>query len=457
MIQIPNTSISDLNIFENKNVIIYGSGIKAQEIYKIFTSNNIKVIAIYSERNRDILCSMFSGLIVTDLKKIKKICSSMNNIIVQFIVSDSSDISDKIDMFNKWGAEVSNLSSGSMLTYFLPKLILAEYDTTVKNKILRMLWKHKCLEKNEISVRRFRRLKITEPIILCLPPKTADHTLKITFDKINECSQDEIQNELYKRLSSFNDKFLKSNRLVTLLIEPYRYLKQIEFINFWHRPRYFEKLQYMKQYKKIKIITAVRDPIAQNLSALYHGIGAEDWIYGELENIVGLEKEKKKRYLEDIFVDNAGDMQKLFEAFIRRFVYTENNVKKNARHARSIQHFLPEFNENILNIYEYPFDKNKGFGIMRDGNIEVFVYQLEKLNDIIPELSEWIGKSFECLEKGNIGVEKWSGEAYKQAQNKIKISQEYFEKCYQETYVKKFYTEEDIKKFKEKWYSHIEI
>lgn len=39
--------------------------------------------------------------------------------------------------------------------------------------------------------------------------------------------------------------------------------------------------------------------------------------------------------------------------------------------------------------------------------------------------------------------------------NQIAITQESYDYCYEDLYVKHFYSDEDIEKFKEKWKAHI--
>ncbi len=121
-----------------------------------------------------------------------------------------------------------------------------------------------------------------------------------------------------------------------------------------------------------------------------------------------------------------------------------------------LESFLEKFNNNITNVIGVPFDKESGYSIIKSGNIEVFVYQLEKLNNIIPQLSEWVGSNpFDQLVNDNIGEAKWTGESYKQAQKELVISQEYFDACFNAPYVKHFYSNEDIEKFKDRWRPHI--
>ncbi len=108
-----------------------------------------------------------------------------------------------------------------------------------------------------------------------------------------------------------------------------------------------------------------------------------------------------------------------------------------------------------MDITKYPFDQDKGFTVIKKDNVEVFVYQLEKLNDLIPELSSWLNVPFDKFINGNMATEKWSGDSYKRAQKEIEITQEYFDKCFDESYVKHCYSKADIEKFKARWRPHI--
>lgn len=77
------------------------------------------------------------------------------------------------------------------------------------------------------------------------------------------------------------------------------------------------------------------------------------------------------------------------------------------------------------------------------------------MNDIAKEISEFVGGDFVKWEMANVAADKWVADSYKQAQKEIKFSQEYFDKCFDEPYVKHFYSDEDIEKFKTRWRTHI--
>lgn len=133
----------------------------------------------------------------------------------------------------------------------------------------------------------------------------------------------------------------------------------------------------------------------------------------------------------------------------------ENSKLIQSDYALAIQYFLPFFGKYIIDITQYPFDQQKGYAIIREGNLEVFVYQIEKLNYVVDELSEWIGVEFQTLERDNEASNKWIAGSYQQAQDDITFSKEYFDRCFAEPYVQHCYSQEDIAKFKEKWKGHI--
>lgn len=225
----------------------------------------------------------------------------------------------------------------------------------------------------------------------------------------------------------------------------------------WHTPSRFNKNIYNDLYEKVKVIIGIRNPISQNVSELYQKISSGniyfDWILGELENKKANERKWFLQKFEKTIDANENIIEFLWENFIRRYVYS--NIEFNENHALSIQKSIQEFSKYILDITKYPFNKEKGYTVIKEGNIEVFVYQLEKLNCLVPELSEWVGVTFSEIVRGNDASDKWISDSYKQAQKEIEITQEYFDRCYSEPYVQHCYSQEDIEKFKARGRTHI--
>lgn len=204
-----------------------------------------------------------------------------------------------------------------------------------------------------------------------------------------------------------------------------------------------EQLSTLREaYDTVKIITGVRDPIGQNLSLLYQFVTVLHNVY------------------EDLFLPLATPLlhqetpQTLFDTLMDFLGYTNEENKNEMVHPH-VQGFVSEFQKNILDIMKEPFDKEKGYSIIKEGNLEVFVYQLEKLNLAGPALAEFVGGNVSEIKKENAAANKWIAESYEEAKKELRFSKEYFDKCYDEPYIKHFYSDEDIEKMKNKWRKNI--
>lgn len=244
-------------------------------------------------------------------------------------------------------------------------------------------------------------------VFICMPGKTGDITLMTTFEK----------NDIPFGQSLF----------------PWR-LNQNHLKN-----------------KKIKIITAVRDPIARDISALYQCIT----YVGE----VHLDKQ--------LYWNQTNDAQAFFDRITPSSSLEE--VAENVYQCGNIRYFDPNdkvfrgnletwftaFKENVVDVLQYPFDQEKGYTIVETENYDIFIYQLEKLNKLLPELSDWAGHAIHSLENANMASDRWIAESYEKAKKELKFSQDYFDTCYSDPYVTHFYSEKEIEGFKNKWKRNI--
>ena len=178
-----------------------------------------------------------------------------------------------------------------------------------------------------------------------------------------------------------------------------------------------------KNNKKIKIITLVREPISREISRFFQNLHV--LIYHSIYIMRN-----------DNTIHN--DLIKLFEIY--------NNKRS------TITYFDIEFRKFLkIDIYDFPFDKNKGYGIIQKKNLEILILKLEKLN----ELQEIIGKFLELktfeLISSNQAKTKWYGPLYKEFIKNYVPNEDYLNLVYESKYMKHFYSEEEIKKFKNRW------
>lgn len=459
MLKIDKLNEQDLQVFKGKKVIIYGFSDIAKNLYEIFEFYQIDVFAFCTDALSKCVQKIYKGIPLISTAELIKKQKTETHLIIQHLYFDK----EHIEMLeNKIDIEISSIEPGLLLMSFYPKIFFENLPKNRERYIKQ--WKHDFSKKRNNSIIRFNRQQFNEKVYICLPQKTADYTLYNTFNQVNEdkvVKDGSVYQTIRKNLLNiFKNPENRVFRLLSIFIEPLDKIgKSINYINLGHRPRYFYSILGSKKNTKIKIITAVRDPIAQNISAMYQlfssGALIFDWVIGDIQDKTNLETENKIKEYYELFVDNATDVQLIFDKFLERYVYTEGEFENKSIIPKSIQHFFCEFQDNVFDIFEYPFDKDKGYSIIKKGNIEIFVYQLEKLNDNILALSNWLGVPFNKFIMGNQATDKWVATSYKEAQNNIKITQEYFDRCYNESYMSNFYSQDDINKFKEKWAKHI--
>lgn len=170
--------------------------------------------------------------------------------------------------------------------------------------------------------------------------------------------------------------------------------------------------------KPLKIITLVRDPVVQACSSIFQWMstGILDMFFAEH----GFEK---------------GIQTFIIDSIDREWVW-----------------FKDEF-QNILgvDVLQYPFDTEKGYTIIERDNIRIFVMQMEKMNNLVKELSDFAGIALSSLSNSNIGNEKGYRWAYRELMNKICLSDEILNGYYDNLFIRHFYSDEDIVKFKSKY------
>lgn len=388
------------SIYKENVVVLIGIGAGTKQIIELMQYHKIEINYI-CDNHKDSWGKIVEGIPIISPPHMEQIAKK-ENIVAQISVNNMAE-----------GIEKQLFSIG------IKNIVSYDECHNILNCTFKMnLFKNNKLtfDENEYSP-EFRALALKEKfteyvlgnyfnkqlILICMPGKTGDNTLMSTFS---------------------------SNNIHWLVMD--------------HAPQNFDLKLLNSLPGKVKIITALREPISQNLSLLYQMIAG----FGRGCSGLGATPKAKtfyNLYPNDLFKD-GGDAQTIFTQFY------DNSKEGN------ISNFMNRFKNNLFDIFDYNFDKEKGYTIIENGNIEVFVFQLEKMNEksTIKAMSDWISmKPFDAWVKGNEASGKWIADSYKQAQKEITFSQEYFDRCFNEPWIQHFYSQEDIEKFKERWRSHI--
>lgn len=198
------------------------------------------------------------------------------------------------------------------------------------------------------------------------------------------------------------------------------------------------------QKKKLKIITGVREPLSRDYSAFWQPFS---------EN-------RCTAYVLDSILDS--DFNKMYQNYLGLLI---GNKVEEVLGNKKIMIWHDEFewfNTHVkdvlsIDIYDYEFNKELGYTIIKQDNCEIFLFKVEMLDKIMPEIFKFANLPLDTpVKKSNIASEKWYALAYEAFKQNLKIPQEYVDHYYKNNkYVDHFYTEAEKANFISKWSEHI--
>lgn len=191
-----------------------------------------------------------------------------------------------------------------------------------------------------------------------------------------------------------------------------------------------EALAYFKKNLRTegcKIITLVRDPLARALSLFMEEFGSDMYTSYHFDSGCSLAAKASEDIVKNLNNNNE-------------FTWFDRELKE----------------ATGIDIYQYPFDKDKGYAWIKEGNIEILVLTLEKLNENVGVLGEFVGKPSIKLRNSNIGDEKQYKYIYEGLKKDIRIPAGVMESQYKNnSQMDHFYTEEEKERFLQKWRRYV--
>ena len=181
----------------------------------------------------------------------------------------------------------------------------------------------------------------------------------------------------------------------------------------------------LKNKRTTKIITLVRDPLARELSEFMQRFMTE---YVNL-NIRNNIKDSAREFIEKRLIEND------------EYMWFDRELKELTG----------------IDVYAYPFNKEKGYAWIRKDNVEILILKMEQMNENSEVIGEFIGVSNLIIEKDNIGSQKHYKYIYEELKNELRISRNVVYKTYMEnSRMDHFYTLSEKQKFLHKWECNIE-
>lgn len=190
-----------------------------------------------------------------------------------------------------------------------------------------------------------------------------------------------------------------------------------------------------KNQEKVKIISLVREPISRDISFFFENI----WI--------------------DSYCSMGESIEEAFDIWMKECLYKTkaNSGKFPTWYMDMNKPLFKWFDDEIrevfdIDIFEYPFDVEKGYSVIKKEGVDLLLIKLEKLN----ELSEVIGKflkkdAFEIYTENDSNNKPYVN-LYKQFREQLEIPRDYFEYYYgEDSRLNHFYSEDEIQKFIKRW------
>lgn len=191
---------------------------------------------------------------------------------------------------------------------------------------------------------------------------------------------------------------------------------------------HFQNSEYKKyvreEMKGKKIITLVRDPIAIDLSIVFQWMG-------------------------------RGNSDRYFAEQLRQGSTFNQSVSKLM--VRIQNHLFDWFEDELkelcgINIFDYPFDRDKGYSTISEKGFEILILKTERLSQMADVLKDFIGSSALKLVNTNIGREKEYAHIYEKVKRNLELPPKYVEYYYNDNpYMNHFYSEAEQKRFLDKW------
>ena len=208
--------------------------------------------------------------------------------------------------------------------------------------------------------------------------------------------------------------------------------------------------------KRIKIVSGVREPISRDVAAFFQNSELELWPYHNFNcNIFLLcgneDNPKKKMDTEEIKKRCPLWRESLNQSF--------EDLSHAITHYR--QDVFSWFDYEIkdvfgIDVYEYPFDTERGYTIIEKDNVSILIIKMESLSTLENVIGNFIGDEEYKLINRNNASGKMYRYVYKDFKDNIQLSPDYFDFYYNgNSKFEHFYSADEIKAYYEHWKKYV--
>ncbi len=395
------------NILHNNELIFYGTGKRADNMQRVYESYGYYIkFFCYS----DALGSgeeLHNGKIVLSFNELIKYCEdSDKDVTIQIASSYEKEILVKLQQKNV---------KASILVY-------NDFRFFIRNKKINYL---------EIINENYRKKSISD-----YANKRKYFARSLAWELLDNYNlEKDILNIILSSPKTGSATIAESCSVSKKIIEPI-------YISYSMNPFSKEYLEVISKSKK-RFIGGVREPISQMLSVIFFLWYNRDSMFDssyKYKNIGDCQY-----WFDEHFVNN-GNEENALEIFC-------DVMKTNCNEIDFYENDY--FNITGVNLFNYDFDRHKGYTIINEGNTEILIYRLDKLNSLTEVIGDYFGdKDFHIVDANRSEYSIYN-EMYRKAKEKIRIKKWFLNKCYSSKLIQWCYTKDEIEQFKENWKSNI--
>jgi hypothetical protein len=172
-------------------------------------------------------------------------------------------------------------------------------------------------------------------------------------------------------------------------------------------------LLFIKTRRKVKIITLIRNPVERNISMLF-----QDFPYWYME-----------------YMEQDGKSARSNDAGNVRDVYVSSFP-----HDYPAKWFDLEIKKLTgIDVFSLPFDRDKGWAKYKSGRYEVFLLEMQKIDECWHEMECFVGRELR-RQRVNSGDKKWYAPIYQVAKPQLMAEEDVNSRIFASTFYKKFYS-----------------
>lgn len=196
----------------------------------------------------------------------------------------------------------------------------------------------------------------------------------------------------------------------------------------------------------VKIVTGIREPVARDISLFFELL--DDgfwWVEDEQEK-----KSLKKRCLEFCYAMIGKHSVSSHKSYNYNWAHYWN---EHAQYGAMFDWFDLELKETFgMDVFQYKFDKEKGYSVIKKDNVELFLFRMDVLDSLNEPLGEFLKIDNFCLPQYNVGGNKGYKYIYQQMIKEIQLPEEYLDFYYHNNErMDFFYTEDQKEQMLKQW------